>query len=76
MNANDFTWKQRGAIDFLLGLGFGESPAPDLFERGQWEEGWTEQAERCAALRVRQPAVSVERRGKALRAGTIPVQEL
>lgn len=41
MNANEYTWEQRGKIDFLLGVSFSESPAGlDFIERIEWEGGW------------------------------------
>lgn len=63
MEPNDFTWQQRGAIDFTIGVSFGNSPAPDLFEREQWEKGWQEQHERTAQrfLRVTGGAENVVR---------------
>jgi ribosome modulation factor len=39
-NANEFTWEQRGRIDFIIGTLFSNCPAETLFERNQWEEGW------------------------------------
>jgi len=53
MEPNEFTWKQRGAIDQLLSVPFNQSPAPDLFERGQWEEGWIESAKQEIERNVR-----------------------
>jgi len=46
MNANEFTWEQRGAIDNLLGVPYRTPPASDLFERQQWEKGWLAQEKR------------------------------
>jgi len=40
MNANELTWQQRGALDRVIGVPFSASPAPDLFERDEWEKGW------------------------------------
>lgn len=53
MQPHDFTWYQRGSIDYLIGVSFSASPAPDLFERDEWEKGWLAQAERERARRVR-----------------------
>lgn len=52
MFPNELTWKQRGAIDYLIGTPLSESPAPDLFEREQWEQGYHEAFERCQAGRM------------------------
>jgi len=41
--ANDFTWEQRGAIDFIIGTPYSNCPAQTLFERDEWEKGWQEQ---------------------------------
>jgi len=43
VNANEFTWKQRGAIDFTIGVSYGLPPdTQDLVNRQEWEEGWQE----------------------------------
>jgi len=45
VNANEFTWKQRGAIDYIIGVSFGNCSAENLFDRDEWEKGWQEQHE-------------------------------
>lgn len=56
-----FTWHQRGAIDRILGIPFSESPAPDLFERDEWEKGWLAQDEYEQKLLVRIAATAADR---------------
>lgn len=60
-NADQFTWKQRGAIDCILHVPFSQSPAPDMFERQQWEEGWMEQYKRDADREMRIAATAGQR---------------
>lgn len=38
--ANEFNWEQRGRLDFTCGIPFSQSPAPDIFQRDEWEKGW------------------------------------
>jgi len=52
MNANDFTWYQRGQIDFMCGVSYGNCPAQTLFERDEWEKGWQEQYDSAEKRRV------------------------
>lgn len=61
MDANSFTWFQRGAIDHTLGVTFSESPAPDLFEREEWEKGWLAAEERHQKILVRVAATASNR---------------
>lgn len=47
MNANEFTWEQRGAIDQMLAVSFSTPPdGLDLVQRIEWETGWQKAWER------------------------------
>jgi len=61
---HEFTWKQRGTIDHTIGTLFTQCPASDLFDAGEWRQGWLEgaQAEERRLLSV---AVVAEKRVSA-----------
>lgn len=40
MYSHDFTWKQRGQIDFTIGVQFVSCPCTDAIPVQQWEAGW------------------------------------
>jgi len=61
MAPNEFTWLQRGKIDHAIGVSFSESPAPDLFEREEWEKGWIAAEEQQQKLLVRIAATAGNR---------------
>lgn len=61
MEPNAFTWYQRGQIDRMLGVPFSASPAPDLFEREEWEKGWIEQEAHTQSVLVRIAATAGNR---------------
>jgi len=45
VSPNEFTWKQRGTIDHAIGTQFTQCPATDLFDAGEWRQGWLEGAQ-------------------------------
>jgi len=54
MNPNDFTWRQRGAIDFILNQRFSDCPVTDdLVNRNDWEEGWMQAYDNRVKLLMR-----------------------
>jgi len=53
MSPNEFDWQQRGKLDHALGTSFSNSPAPDLFERQEWEKGWLDAADEAHKRELR-----------------------
>jgi len=49
-NANDFTWEQRGAVDYIIGVPFSGCQAESLFDRDEWEKGYIEAHARFTRL--------------------------